>query len=111
MSRSPKLYKELSNSISPSDSSLLCVYAYSIYSGSPDQNPEDLFYVPLAGDVPPKLRAYARYMTSSSMTLRQKNSCNMDAAAFAKMLMGVCATCTSLCPWLHAFVAYAMDSA
>lgn len=87
MSGSPKQYKELSNSISPSDSSFLCVYAYSIYSESPDQNPEDLFYIPLAGYVPPKLRAYARYMTSSSMTLRQKNSCNMDAAAFAKMLM------------------------
>ena len=111
MSRTPKLYKELSNSISPSDSSLLCVYAYSIYSESPDQNPKDLFYVLFAGYVPPKLRAYARYMTSSSMTLWQKNGCNIDAAAFAKMLMGVCTACTSLCPWLHAFVAYAMDSA
>ena len=111
MSRTPKLYKELSNSISPSDSSFLCVYAYSIYSESPDQNPKDLFYVLFAGYVPPKLRAYARYMTSSSMTLWQKNGCNIDAAAFAKMLMGVCTACTSLCPWLHAFVAYAMDSA
>ena len=98
MSRTPKLYKELSNSISPSDSSLLCVYAYSIYSESPDQNPEDLFYVLLAGNVPPKLRAYARYMTSSAMTLWLKNGCDLDDATFAQMLMGICATCTSLCP-------------
>lgn len=70
----------------------------SVYSESPDQNPEDLFYVLLAGNVPPKLRAYARYMTSSAMTLWLKNGCDIDDATFAQMLMGICATCTSLCP-------------
>ena len=87
----------------------------SIYSEGPDQiyssiificlqwiashqNPEDLFYVLLAGNVPPKLRAYARYMTSSAMTLWLKNGCDIDDATFAQMLMGICATCTSLCP-------------
>lgn len=69
----------------------------SIYSESPDQNPEDLFYVLLAGNVPLKLRAYARYMTSSAMTLWLKNGCDIDDATFAQMLMGICATCTSLC--------------
>lgn len=70
----------------------------SVYSESPDQNPEDLFYVLLAGNVPPKLRAYARYMTSSAMTLWLKNGCDIDDATFAQMLMGICTTCTSLCP-------------
>ncbi|MFR2020649.1 MAG: hypothetical protein ACLS6G_09170 [Christensenellales bacterium] len=75
----------------------------SVYSESPDQNPETCFTF---------CRALCRLSyalmrgieASSAMTLWLKNGCDIDDATFARR-MGICATCTSAL--IYAFVACA----